>query len=62
MKDYNEIDGIIKQTRECIENAFNKGYKQGFKDGKESCQIDETEAYQKGLSDAPTVLKSTIKR
>lgn len=40
-KDYNAIDGLIKQTRECVTEAYNKGYKDGYKDG----QVVTVEVY-----------------
>lgn len=48
-EDYNEIDGIIKQLRESVEQAFNKGYKQGYAAGKEisMMEINAEEAVKK---------------
>lgn len=33
MKDHRQIDGLIRQMTECLENAYNRGYKQGIADG-----------------------------
>ena len=49
-------DAVIKDAMNSIENrichVYNQGYEDGLKDGKESVQIDETEAYECGLNDA----------
>lgn len=46
----------IKDAMNSIENrihhVYNQGYEDGLKDGKESVQIDETEAYKLGLETA----------
>lgn len=49
-------DKAIKDAMSSIENrishVYNQWYEDGLKDGKESVQIDETEAYKAGLDDA----------
>ena len=59
MKDYRQIEGLIRQMTECLENAYNRGYKQGFDDGHEKGMIDgvmnidvNEVSYVKGLNDA----------
>lgn len=52
MKDYSAIDGIIKQTRECVTEAYNKGYKDGYKDGQVVTQQAFDAEYERGLEDA----------
>lgn len=55
MKDHRQIDGLIRQMTECLENAYNRGYKQGIADG----NINDgtfaekvNEAYNNGAKDA----------
>jgi hypothetical protein len=43
---------IKNKIHELVENAYVMGYEDGLKDGKESVQIDETEAYKLGLETA----------
>ena len=54
-----QTEGLCKEVANCIRNAYDRGYKQGFKDGqahqlasddvfRESC---EKSAYEKGLND-----------
>ena len=52
MRDYKQIDGMIKQVNECLHNAFDKGYKQGQQDRDKEFEKGEYEFYQKGLDDA----------
>ena len=60
-KNYNSIDGIIKQTRECIIEAYNKGYKDGCKDGQVVTQQAFDAEYQRGLDDAWEVAREVIR-
>jgi hypothetical protein len=57
-KDYSAIDGIIKQTRECVIEAYNKGYKDGYKDGQVVTQQAFDAEYQRGLKDAWKVARN----
>ena len=46
---------ILDATRsvgDIIYHVYNQGYEDGIKDGKESVQIDESTAYERGLNDA----------
>ena len=55
MKDYSVLDGMRKQTSEIIMQAFDKGYKQGYMDGKDEAYknpVPTQDAYQRGLDDA----------
>ncbi len=59
MKDYRQIDGMIKQMDECLHHAYDRGYKKGFDDGHETGMIDgvmnidvNEVSYVKGLNDA----------
>lgn len=49
-------DKAIKDAMNSIENrirhVYNQGYEDGLKDGKESVQIDDSTAYERGLNDA----------
>lgn len=55
MKDYRQIDGMIKQMDECLHHAYDRGYNKGIADG----NINDgtfaekvSEAYNNGLRDA----------
>ena len=59
MKDYRQIEGMIKQMDECLHHAYDRGYKKGFDDGHEKGMIDgvmnidvNEVSYVKGLNDA----------
>lgn len=52
MKDHRQIDGLIRQMTECLENAYNRGYKQGNDCLKENIQTHSDNAYEQGLKDA----------
>jgi hypothetical protein len=43
---------IKNKIHELVENAYEMGYEDGLKDGKESVQIDDSVAYERGLNDA----------
>lgn len=46
---------ILDATRsvgDIIYHVYNQGYEDGLKDGKESVQMDESTAYERGLKDA----------
>lgn len=55
-KDYNVIDGIIKQTRECVTDAYNKGYKDGYMDGQVVTQQAFDAEYERGFNDGHKAL------
>ena len=55
MKDYEVLEGIKKNQGNVIDAAYNKGYSQGFIDGRYSAElIDELkeQEYKRGLHDA----------
>ena len=56
-KNYNAIDGLIKQTRECVTEAYNKGYK----DGQVVTQQAFDAEYERGLEDAWEVAREVIR-
>ncbi|MBQ1570618.1 MAG: hypothetical protein IIZ78_05785 [Clostridiales bacterium] len=56
-KDYSAIDGIIKQTGECVTDAYNKGYK----DGQVVTQQAFDATYEQGLEDAWEVAREVIR-
>lgn len=60
-KDYSAIDGIIKQTRECVTGAYNKGYKDGYMDGQVVTQQAFDATYEQGLEDAWEVAREVIR-
>ena len=43
---------VTHSVGDIIYNVYNQGYEDGLKDGKESVQIDESTAYERGLEDA----------
>jgi hypothetical protein len=47
-----KFQDIKNKIHELVENAYEMGYEDGLKDGKESVQIDESDAYKAGLNDA----------
>ena len=49
---FQDIKDIKNKIHELVENAYVMGHEDGLKDGKESVQIDETEAYECGLNGA----------
>lgn len=55
MRDYRQIDGMIKQASECLHHAYDRGYNKGIADG----NINDgtfakkmNEAYNNGVKDA----------
>lgn len=65
MKDYRQIDGLIRQMTECLENAYNRGYKQGIADGNinDGTFAEKVkEAYQNGFKDATEQMSKGIFR
>lgn len=55
-KDYSNIEGLIGNVKESIRNAYDKGYKQGVKDGNYDkefyCNLNFEHGTNKGLDDA----------
>lgn len=55
-KDYSNIEGLIGNVKESIRNAYDKGYKQGFKEGNYNkeffCNLNFEHGTNKGLDDA----------
>jgi len=49
---FQNIKDIKNKIHELVENAYVMGYEDGLKDGKESVQIDDSTAYERGLNDA----------
>lgn len=55
MKDYNVLDDIVSTTQNLHRDIFDKGYDQGYKDGKDEAYkspVPTQDAYQQGLDDA----------
>lgn len=55
MKDYSVLDNMIRMVGDTIKQAFDKGYKQGYTDGKDEAYknpVPTQDAYQRGLDDA----------
>ena len=54
-KDYSNIEGLIGNVKESIRNAYDKGYKQGFKEGNYNkeffCNLNFEHGTYKGLDD-----------
>lgn len=62
MKNYIVLDSMIGNQKDVLCTAFDEGYKQGLEDGKESVQIDETEAYLMGTENAAKQFQPELKR
>lgn len=53
MKDYSVLDNMIRMVGDTIKQAFDKGYKQGYEDGRNTAQFCfNNEGYEEGLKDA----------
>lgn len=50
MKDYRQIEGMRKQMTECLENAYNRGYKQGVEDEEKKRDAITDKAYYDGYN------------
>jgi len=55
MKDYNVLDNLVSTTQNLHRDIFDKGYDQGYKDGKDEAYkspVPTQDAYQQGVDDA----------
>lgn len=50
MKDHRQIDGLIRQMTECLENAYNRGHKQGIEDEEKKRDAITDKAYYDGYN------------
>lgn len=50
MRDYRQIDGMIKQASECLHHTYDKGYKQGQADETKSQDVITDKAYYDGYN------------
>lgn len=60
-KDYNAIDRIIRRARECVTDAYDKGYKDGYMDGQVVIPQAVDAEYERGLEDAWRVAREVIR-
>lgn len=58
-KDYSNLEGLIGNVKESIRNAYDKGYKQGFKDAAKS-EYEHDHAVVKAYNDGQAYILDKI--